>query len=695
MAKMDDDTLVKLVRDDLDNSIGAPNSKLAKDRQRALEYYLGDPIGELAPPESEDRSKVVSLDVADTVEWILPSLIRIFTAGDDAVQFEPQGEEDIDAAEQATQWANYVFYRQNNGFILQHNWFKDALMFRLGVVKLWWEDSKDVTTEEYQGLSAAQIAMMMQDESIEIVEQTATLAMENGQLQTPEPMYDVTVKRTKDTSQIKIVNVPPEEFLYSRRATGINNLYAAHHRVLKTISELKAMGYKNLDDLAGDDGKAEFSMERVERVQRNDSFTYSPEAGDQNVDPSMRRVWIVESYLKVDYNGDGIAEWRKVVTCGKRLLDNEEVDDHPFALITPIMMAHEVAGRSIADLTIDIQKIKTALTRQMLDNLYIGNNQTLVIDETKGVNIDDVLDRRVGGVIRTKNLDAVRPLEIPPIMAPALQGMEYIDSVKENRTGVTRYNQGVDANSLNKTASGINAIMNASQQRIELIARIFAETGVKELFLKILKLSAEHQDKSKIIRLNNKFVAIDPRAWKNQFDMTVNVGLGTGNKDQMAQHLMGLMQVQAQALAGQLPIVTPKNVYNAAIKYAQNVGFKDGDQYFTDPNDPNNQQPPKPDPEMMKMQAQLQLEQQKAQVQAQTDQMKVQSQAQADQAKAAADIQLAKEKMMAEIELERQKMLMDFELEKQKLQMDHQLKAAQAQHAAKIAEVKLGTDATP
>lgn len=604
MTKMTDDELLAIADAEIASSVGRSGSKLSQFRLKALQYYNGEKVGALAPPESEGRSQIVSKEVADTIEWIMPSLMEVFTAGDDAVKFEPQGPEDVDGAEQSTDWVNYVFYRQNPGFIVLHNFLKDALMQRLGVVKTYWDDAKDVTEEEYQGLDELEMLKLAMDPQIEIIEQTTSGdALEQSTMLTPAALtYDVKVKRTKDVSQVRIEGVPPEEFFFSPRSRSGEEMPSCGHRVRRTISQLKKMGYENTDELDSDDCEAEFDEEAIERADRTGESWIG--SSSPTLDNSMRMVWITELYIQVDYNGDGIAEWRKVVKSGKVLLDNEEVDGHPFAIITPILMPHELVGVSVSDLVMDLQEIKTALTRQIIDNMFLQNNPRLYVDENAKVNIDDLLDSRVGGIVRGRGANGVTPLATAPLNPASFSLLEYIDTIRENRTGVTRYNQGMDANSLNKTATGVNAIMNAAQQRTKLIARVCAETGIKSLLTKILKLSAQNQKKQQVIRLRNEWVEIDPRSWKNQYDIVVNVGLGTGNKDQAAAHLMNVLNVQKEAMAGGLNIVTPKNIYNVTSKLTQNMGFKNPDEFWTDP-DTVQPQPKPPSPEEIKAQAEM------------------------------------------------------------------------------------------
>jgi hypothetical protein len=689
MAKMTDEELRAIVAAGVRDTIGYHSGEISEQRRKALDYYYGKPFGN----EVEGRSEVVSTEVADTIEWILPSLLRIFTSGDQTVKFEPVGPEDVAAAEQETDVVNHVWNQQNEGFLNFHTWFKDALLQKNGVVKIWWEDSESSETETYRGLDEFEYAKLKSDPDVETVEHE-TREEPGIDPMTGQPalltVHDCTLKRKKNKGQVTVECVPPEEFLIGRRAKSINDSAIVVHRVKKTASQLIAEGYdrKLVESLDGDD-EGEFNEERTARFSPDES---SDARLNPAVDKSMREIWVHEAYLKVDYDGDGIAELRKVCVAGGKheLLDNEPVDDDPFADICPVPMPHKFHGLSIADLTMDLQLIKSTILRQLLDNLYLVNNHRNVVVDGE-VNLDDLLVSRPGGIVRAKRTDAIMPLITQPLNQSAFGMLEYIDTIKENRTGVTRYNQGLDANSLNKTMGGITQIMNAAQARIELIARIFAETGVKRAFSKVHRLLKSHYSDSKplTMRIRGKWVEVDPRQWKTRTDLTVAVGLGTGNKDQMLQHLMNVAMLQEKAvmLQGggvQGPLVTMENLYNTAEKVVENSGLKQAELYFTKP-DPNAPPPPKPpSPEEQK----LELEKQKFQIEAQA---KMQ------------DMQLSREEMQNKIELmwaefqadralQAQKVQSDQILAEQKMQNDTQLQNQKLQADTQMQQQKLGAD---
>ena len=605
--KITEEQLKAITDQEIRQSLGYMGGKLSEARRKAEYYYLGLPKGDLSPPEIEGRSSVVSTDVADTIEWMLPSLLKIFTAGDNVVEFSPQMENDEEAAKQATDYVNYVFYRQNPGFQLLYTWFKDALLQKTGILKVWWDDKKEEEREEYQGLTDVELAMLLQDPEVEPIEHFAHPATsEDGAPQGAVVMlHDVTVKRIKNRSQVRIENVPPEEFLISRLAKTIKDATFVGHRVRRTVSDLKARGYKNVDSLTSDDSQ-DISAERIERM--NDDETPYLTGNEASIDKSQRTIWLTECYMRVDFDGDGIAEWRKIVRAGNELLENEECDGPPFCSITPIPLPHRFNGLSIADMAIPIQQQKTAVLRAILDNLYLQvNGRYFAVDGQ--VNLDDLLTSRPGGVVRVKAEGMTGRLDQGMADAgSAYQMLEYMEVQKENRTGFTRYSQGQDADSLNKTATGMNIITNRSDSRVELIARVFAETGVKDLFNMVLKLVSQHQDQAAMLKVSGKWLQIDPREWKNQFDLTINVGLGTGNKDQIVQHLMALINIQKEALP--VGLSTLENLYNSASKLAENLGFKQPGLFFTDPKEAQGQPvQQKPDPKMIEVQEKAKGEQ--------------------------------------------------------------------------------------
>jgi len=579
--KYSDEELIALVEREENQSYSTNSGKLKEERDEALDYYLGEPFGN----EVKDRSQVVTRDVLDTIEWVLPSLLKVFTSGDEVVKFNPREKNDIENAEQETEYINYVVNQKNPGFQLFYTWFKDALLQKSGYVKVWWEVKEETQDERYEGLTEDELAFILQDKEVEITEQEQYVN-EWGM-----PLYTVKLRKIVPLKQVRITNVPPEEMLVSTRtrAVHLTDSPFVEHRCYKTISDLRAEGYK-----------LDMSKMQDYDYEDNDRDIYD-ESGyfqESETEEAMRAVMVRDCYMRIDLDGDGIAELARVLIAGTQVLEKEPVDFIPFASICPVPMPHRHIGLSYADLVMDLQLIKSTVTRQILDNIYLSNNTRMAVDPAR-VNLDDLLVSRPGGIVRTKGdpSGAIQPLINPPMFGQSFNLLEYIDGMRENRTGITKYNQGLDANSLNKTATGISAIMGAAQQRIELVARLFAETGVKEMFQMVHALVRKYSDNVEMVKLRNDYVPVDPRGWRKRTDLTISVGLGTGNKDQMMQHLMLILQAQREAL--QIGIATPKNVHYALTKLTQNAGFKDADSFWTDPEAEGLPQQGNPEQEQM------------------------------------------------------------------------------------------------
>ena len=600
MAKISDTELRFIINNEINNALGFMGGELSNQRKKSIEYYLGEKLGN----EIDGRSQVVSTDVSDTIETILPNLMRIFTASDQTAKCEPVKAEDVALAEQATNYMNYVFNKDNPGFSILYTWFKDALLEKNGIVKIYWNESEKVSQETYQRLNDQEYQVLVNDDDVEIVEhseyddedameqmdQIEQLAKMQGQeINIPTPkLHDVILKRSCSEGRIKIENVPPEEFLIERTAKTIDDANFVAHRTVKTRSELIEMGYdREIVEQLPATQIILYNNERLTRFKDVDEYPY-----DQTPDSSTESVELYECYVKVDYDGDGVAELRKITVAGDaayEMLDNEPVDHIPFCALTPIPMPHRFYGRSVSELVQDVQLIKSTVMRQVLDNMYLTNNNRVAIMDGM-VNLDDLLTSRPGGVVRTKQppSQVMMPIQSQPISQQAFPLLEYLDTVRETRTGVTRYAQGLDADALNKTATGINTLMTQTQMRMELIARIFAETGVKDLFRRIFELSVKYQDKERIVRLNNQYVPVRPTEWKDRYNISITVGLGSGSKEQQLVILNQILERQLQAFQLQggreFPMVSLKNIYNTLSKMIENAGLKNVENYFVNPD---------------------------------------------------------------------------------------------------------------
>jgi hypothetical protein len=569
-------------------AIGYYTGEISSEQAKALDYYSN-----VMPADEEGYSQAQSSDVWDVVEGMTPQVLKPFVSSDEIMAFMPEGAEDVEAAEQETDYINYVVTQKNNIFEQLTMWVKTGLLQKNGIVKYWWDKTKTTTTETYDGLSDEELAMLMQDagSSVEIVGHSEYEADINGEM---VRLHDVKVKVTSENGHASYCVVPPEEFLISRDAVSPDpkKAFFIQHRQKLTLSKIREMGYevdKTDIDLGTADGSLSLQAQARYKSEELD-IGYS-----DSLDDSMMETVYRETFLLVDYDGDGIAELRKVCMAGNRILANEETDDVPFCAWTPYIQPFKFYGRCPADEVIEIQEIKTTLLRQNLNNIYtINNNRTFISDK---VNVDDMINNALAGIIRVDkgedNIGAhVFTAPIQPLGQVIQPQIEYWDTAKENRTGFTRYNQGLDANSLNKTATGIRLITENANQKVELIARSFAETGLKQLMLGIHKLCRQNSTKEEVVRLRNKWVTLDPRGWKTRLDMRVSVGLGNSDKQMQMQGVQ--MLLTSQQLGAPLGIVKPENVYAALAKQAEVLGFKDYQKYFSDPA--QNQPAPPPDP---------------------------------------------------------------------------------------------------
>ena len=625
--------LMSRIHQEINDSLGY-DGEISIQREEAIKYYYALPFGN----EVDGRSQYVDSTVQDTIEWIKPSLMRVFASGDEMVKFNPHGPEDVEAAAQATDYVNYVFTKDNQGWEILYSWFHDALLQKNGIVKVWWDEYEEPEREEYSNLTEEELNILISPGEVEVVEHTVT----------EYNTHDVVILRTKYGGRIRIENVPPDEFLISREAKGMQDARFVCHRVKKTVSDLRIM-YPDKDFDVGELGagynEEVYNSERMARYEFDDSFAWG--AGlNESGEEALREYWLHESFIRTDYDDDGIAELRKVCSVGDYIFSNEEIDKVPFVSITPLKIPHKFFGMSVADLVMDLQLIKSTLMRNLMDNAYNQNFGRYAVLEGQA-NLDDLLTQRPGGVVRVKSPNAIMPLATPPLQPESFQMLGYLDEVREARTGVNKNTQGINADALTShtTATAVNAVMSNAQSRVELIARQFAETGVKELMYCIYELLLKNQDKERVVMLRNKWVPVRPDMWNDKMDCTVSVALGNGSKDQQMAHLSQMLQFASQAMQGGLPIVTPQNMYNIGAALVKAMGYQNVDDFLTEPPPP---QPEQPSPKDQLAQMEMQVKQQELEIKAadvQVKMQKIQQEAQKD----AVDAQLK----AAELALER------------------------------------------
>lgn len=678
MAKMDEEKLLTILQAQEDDSAAFTWGTLANEREASMREYFRMPYG----TEEDGWSSIVTSDVQDTVEWILPALLKIFTSTDRAVSFDPTRQEDVDGAEQATDACNYVFYKQNDGFLTLYTAFKDALMVKNCAVH-WRKEKKRVKkVTPVKEASGEMLAMILQEAGKDASIEAASERQAMDEMGQPVTVYDARIATYEDKTTVKVEAFPPEELLVKRDWTSpmLGDCPYVARSMRVTLSDIHEMGYKDVtaDDLSDSDdaGTSADKSFRENRLGTTDAVNVQGARLDSD-DESQTEGYLRIEYVLVDFDGDGVAERRCIYRLKNKILKNEEAEEVPFATSSPILNPHRWDGMSVAETVSDLQKLRTELTRQMVNSAVLANNpRTKVLTDINGnprANIDDLLTSAPGRILRQSQTDAIQEHVTPWVGGQMFPMLEYIDQMREQRTGVSRAQQGIDPNALagDRTFGEAQLMANAAAARIELIARIFAETLVKPVFKGIFRLLTDGEMEKIAFRLRNKFVEFDPKEWRDGYDMTINVGLGTGDKQQQAAMLQAIFTQQGAIAAsplGQL-LVKPKNIYNTVVKQVENAGFKNVGDFYTDPGDQDTPQPGEP-PEVALEQAKLQADAQK--FQAETERMREieQMKAQAKLMETQGTLELQAANDARDAEREAMAAQHKFELERMQLELD-------------------------
>lgn len=654
------DELEHILSGEIEDAIDYIDNTISPDRARAESYYLGDHFGN----EEDGRSTAISMDVRDTVQAMLPSLMRIFYGGEKVVEFAPQEQSDVAIAKQANDYINYVCMTDNTDFFnTLYATFKDALVKKCGFIKYYWDDAEDVHTYTLTGLDDDALAVLSSDNDVEI--QMEPMTAENPHVkmdpQTGQPIASHTVKVTRRTpkGRVKIEAVPPEEILVSRNARSLNDSDLIAHRRYLTLSELVEMGYdyNEIEEHATSEDSFEFN---VEATTRNPLLQQTSISKD---DPTMRRALYVESYFYADVDGDNVAELRRICTIGDayKIYRNEPCETIPICCFQPDPEPHTFFGLSVADVVMDVQKIKSSVLRSSLDSLALSTHPRVGVVEGQA-SLDDVLNTEVGGVIRMRQPGAVIPFTMPFVGKDCFPMLDYYDQIRENRTGVSKAAEGLDPGALqSSTKQAVNQTIQAAHQRIEMIARMFAETGMKDLYRGVLRLVVQHQDRERMIRLRNDFVPMDPRFWNVNMDVVVTAGLGKGSEEERASilaQIAGKQEQILQTLGPENPLVNMQQYYNTLSRMTELSGLKDVNSYWSDPAQYQPPEPTEPEPDVNEQLIQVQMQ----------------------------SIQADIQKKAAELELEREKMMRNDDRMRDKDEADQILKAAEiaARYGAQV-----------
>lgn len=648
---------------------------LSKDRIRATEYYRGTMAD---TPADAARSKVVSRDVRDNIKKVLPSIVRTILNGDEVVKFEPMASGDEESAEQASDYLNFVVMNESGARQAIYDAVHDALLLRNGILKWWVDERQAVKISRHSGLPDDAFAQLVAGDDVEVLEHSEAVEMVEGQ---PVTVHDVKIRRTYWTRDIRAAAVPRERFLIHPDAVTLQDSLITGEKLTMRRGDLVAMGYdRDLidglaladDDASEADARRDVSRSQDEAQRANDAIDY------------------YDLYLRVDMDGDGIAELRHMCFAGglgeKNLLVDEECDEVQFADIAVMRQPHQWEGVSMADDLADVQQVKTVLMRQTLDNIYWQNNPQPLMQDGVISNPEAVFNPEFGLPIRVRQGVDVRAAlgfnQVPFVARDSFGMLEYLDGVASDRTGISDASAGMAPDALqNMTATASAMIEQAGIGQTELMVRTVAD-GLRVFFKGLLRLVIRHQDMPRTVRLRDEWVSFDPRHWDAEMDCTVNTGLGAGTRERdmmMMQIVMGAQEKLLAAFGPDNPYVKPQQVYNALAKMIESAGLKTPGLYFTDP-DPEEVQAKleaakqQPDPAMAKIEADAAATQAKLQAQVQADQQKLQANMQADRARLQSDAQIQREKMQAEASLKREQMMAEFQLKREMMAAEAQLK---------------------
>ena len=636
----------------VENCVDFVESEVAPSRIKAQRYYEGEvDIG-----EEEGRSTIVATKVRDVIRSIKPSLMRVFLQTDRAVEFIPSGPDHVQFAEQATKFVNYKF-EELGGYKVLADAIHDALLKKNGIVKAYYDTTVEGEIYDFNNLNDMEFTAIVNDAGIEVVEHVTRMEIEIDQMgmEIESPRHDLKVMRSAEMGDIKIESVPPEEFFVDASARSLEDAYAVCHRTDMRVGDLVEMGFafEDVVELGNMDDSGSFAdLEDFTRTGYVDTHD------DDEQDLSMRKVMVTELYIKMDVEGTGVPQLHRLLLGGDnyKVLDIEEYGHLPFAVFEVDPEPHTFFGTSVADLIMNDQDSATALLRGVLDNIALTNNpRTEILDGS--VNIDDVLNNEIGGVVRVKQNGSIQPLTVPFVAGQTLSAIQYYDQEIENKTGISKASLGLNPDALQaKTATAVMATMQGAASQTEIMARNLAEGGVTQLFKLLLKLVVENCDEETIMRVSgNNYEPIDPRSWDKKMDVSVNVGLGTGQEEQKQAALAQALQMQMQifqAYGVGNGMVSLTNIRNTLADMLAMNGLRNSNRYFQ-PMDEQMEAQLMQQQEMQKAQQPPQMTQQEAYIQA--EQIKAQAKAQSDMAK----VQLDAQKAMADDDLKRDQMDQD------------------------------------
>jgi hypothetical protein len=660
--QLSEDEIQNTVTSAVREAVDFVETEVSPDRIKAQKYFDGKSVVDF----EEGRSRVVATKVRDTIRAIKPALMRVFLQSDKPVEFIPNTPQAVMGADQATKYAKYIFER-NNGFRILSDVFHDALIKKVGVAKVYYDEVQHVEIDEYSDLTPEQLAFIENDPESEVLSQEETIIAEaviddmGMEIQPRMASYNLRVARTSTKGQIKIQSVAPEDFFVDRMAVSIDDCYVCGHTSEARVGDLVAMGF-DFETVYNLGGAADGTVDDEEELARRG---WDDTDDDENAaDPSMRKVQFTEAYMKMDIEGTGVPRLYKFICAGNdyEILDYELCDYIPFAIFEVDPEPHTFFGRSLAEIVTEDQDAATSLLRGLLDGLAMANNPRVMAVQNL-VNMDDLLNNEIGGVVRVKDINALREFSIGNGASSALPALQFYDEAIRAKTGVTGAAMGMDADALqSQTAAGVNAAVQAASAVSELIARNLAEGGMRQMFKLIAQIARANPNPNEMMRLDGQFVPVDPRSWTNDLDLVTNVGLGNNRREDRIAALQMTMQTQMQiwqAYGPQNGIVSMTGIRNTLADILGMAGIHNADRYYN---------PMNPQTEQMLMMQAAQAQQGQAQPSdpnaafLQAEQMKMSARVQAD---------------MAKTQLDAEKMRMDDDLERDRMAQDLAIKAAE------------------
>lgn len=662
--QLSEDEIQNTVTSAVREAVDFVETEVAPDRIKAQKYFDGKSVVDF----EDGRSRVVATKVRDTIRAIKPALMRVFLQSDKPVEFIPNTPQAVMGADQATKYAKYIFER-NNGFRILSDVFHDALIKKVGVAKVYYDEVQHVEIDEYTDLTPEQLAFIENDPESEVLSQEETIIAEavidemGMEIQPRMASYNLRVARTSTKGQIKIQSVAPEDFFVDRMAVSIDDCYVCGHTSEARVGDLVAMGF-DFETVYNLGGAADGTVDDEEELARRG---WDDTDDDENAaDPSMRKVQFTEAYMKMDIEGTGVPRLYKFICAGNdyEILDYELCDYIPFAIFEVDPEPHTFFGRSLAEIVTEDQDAATSLLRGLLDGLAMANNPRVMAVQNL-VNMDDLLNNEIGGVVRVKDINALREFSIGNAATAALPALQFYDEAVRAKTGVTGAAMGMDADALqSQTAAGVNAAVQAASAVSELIARNLAEGGMRQMFRLIAQIARANPNPNEMMRLDGQFVPVDPRSWTNDLDLVTNVGLGNNRREDRIAALQMTMQTQMQiwqAYGPQNGIVSMTGIRNTLADILGMAGIHNSDRYYNPMN-------PQIEQQLMAMAAQAAQGQQQQQPSdpnaafLQAEQMKMSARVQAD---------------MAKTQLDAEKMRMDDDLERDRMAQDLAIKAAE------------------